>query len=119
MELMFQLNQLIRVRQYQVLIILQIMLEMLMVKFLVNPPNLLLMDEPTTHLDLMSVEALSQALIRYEGTLVFISHDVHFIRALAQKTLYINQGSITPYAGGYDYYLEKSGILDDQNAMDI
>lgn len=90
-----------------------------LVKFLVNPPNLLLMDEPTTHLDLMSVEALSQALKRYEGTLVFISHDVHFIRALAEKTLHINHGTVTPYAGGYDYYLEKSGILDDQNAMDV
>ena len=89
-----------------------------LVKFLVNPPNLLLMDEPTTHLDLMSVEALSQALKNYEGTLVFISHDVHFIRALAEKTLHINQGVVTPYAGGYDYYLEKSGILDDANAMD-
>ena len=89
-----------------------------LVKFLVNPPNLLLMDEPTTHLDLMSVEALSQALKRYEGTLVFISHDVHFIRALAEKTLHINHGTLTPYAGGYDYYLEKSGILDEQNAMD-
>ncbi len=90
-----------------------------LVKFLVNPPNLLLMDEPTTHLDLMSVEALSQALKNYEGTLVFISHDVHFIRALAEKTLHINQGVVTPYAGGYDYYLEKSGIMDDANAMDV
>ncbi|MCH5284224.1 MAG: ABC-F family ATP-binding cassette domain-containing protein [Akkermansiaceae bacterium] len=90
-----------------------------LVKFLVNPPNLLLMDEPTTHLDLMSVEALSQALKRYEGTLVFISHDVHFIRSLAEKTLHINQGVLTPYAGGYDYYLEKSGLLDADNAMDL
>ena len=90
-----------------------------LVKFLVNPPNLLLMDEPTTHLDLMSVEALCQALKNYAGTLVFISHDVHFIRSLAEKTLHINHGTVTPYAGGYDYYLEKSGILDDQNAMDI
>ena len=90
-----------------------------LVKFLVNPPNLLLMDEPTTHLDLMSVEALSQALKNYEGTLVFISHDVHFIRSLAEKTLHINQGTVTPYAGGYDYYLEKSGILDSRDAMDV
>ena len=89
-----------------------------LVKFLVNPPNLLLMDEPTTHLDLMSVEALSQALKRYEGTLVFISHDVHFIRSLAEKTLHINHGTVTPYAGGYDYYLEKSGLLDNPDAMD-
>ena len=89
-----------------------------LVKFLVNPPNLLLMDEPTTHLDLMSVEALSQALKRYEGTLVFISHDVHFIRSLAEKTLHIAHGTVTPYAGGYDYYLEKSGLLDNPDAMD-
>ncbi|MFR4417619.1 MAG: ABC-F family ATP-binding cassette domain-containing protein [Akkermansia sp.] len=81
---------------------------------LVDPPNLLLMDEPTTHLDLLSVEALVQALKHYEGTLVFISHDVHFIRSLAQKTLHVNRGTITAYAGGYDYYLEKSGILDDE-----
>ncbi len=85
-----------------------------LVKFLVDPPNLLLMDEPTTHLDLLSVEALSQALKRYEGTLVFISHDVHFIRSLAEKTLHVAHGTVTPYAGGYDYYLEKSGILDDE-----
>lgn len=88
-----------------------------LVKFLVNPPNLLLMDEPTTHLDLMSVEALSQALKRYEGTLVFISHDVHFIRALAEKTLHISHGTVTPYSGGYDYYLEKSGLLNNPDAL--
>lgn len=85
-----------------------------LVKFLVDPPNLLLMDEPTTHLDLLSVEALVQALKHYEGTLVFISHDVHFIRSLAEKTLHINRGSVTVYSGGYDYYLEKSGLLDDE-----
>lgn len=90
-----------------------------LVKFLVNPPNLLLMDEPTTHLDLMSVEALSQALKRYEGTLVFISHDVHFIRTLAEKTLHIAHGTVTPYCGGYDYYLEKSGLLDNPDALNI
>ncbi|MEG0143264.1 MAG: ABC-F family ATP-binding cassette domain-containing protein [Akkermansia sp.] len=87
-----------------------------LVKFLVDPPNLLLMDEPTTHLDLLSVEALVQALKHYEGTLVFISHDVHFIRSLAEKTVHVNHGTITNYAGGYDYYLEKSGILDDEKA---
>ena len=80
-----------------------------LVKFLVDPPNLLLMDEPTTHLDISSIEGLTQALERYEGTLVFISHDVHFIRSLATKVLHINNGKVTPFAGGYDYYLEKSG----------
>lgn len=67
-----------------------------LVKFLVDPPNLLLMDEPTTHLDLLSVEALVQALKHYEGTLVFISHDVHFIRSLAQKNPACEPGGPSP-----------------------
>ena len=64
-----------------------------LVKFLVDPPNLLLMDEPTTHLDIHTVESLTLALERYEGTLVFISHDVHFIRHLATKVLHVNAGT--------------------------
>jgi len=88
-----------------------------LVKFLVDPPNLLLMDEPTTHLDLLSLEALVNALKAYEGTLVFISHDVHFIRSLAATTLHINQGTVTRYAGGYDYFIEKSGLADDRSAV--
>ncbi len=87
-----------------------------LVKFLVDPPNLLLMDEPTTHLDIHTVESLTLALERYEGTLVFISHDVHFIRKLATKVLHVNAGQITPYMGGYEYFLEKTGALDDARA---
>ena len=87
-----------------------------LVKFLVDPPNLLLMDEPTTHLDIHTVESLTLALERYEGTLVFISHDVHFIRQLATKVLHVNTGQVTPYVGGYDYFLEKTGALDDARA---
>ncbi|MFO1458507.1 MAG: ABC-F family ATP-binding cassette domain-containing protein [Verrucomicrobiota bacterium] len=85
-----------------------------LIKFLVDPPNLLLMDEPTTHLDIHSVESLTLALERYEGTLVFISHDVHFIRKLATKVLHVTGGQVRPYAGGYDYFLEKTGALDDE-----
>lgn len=87
-----------------------------LIKFLVDPPNLLLMDEPTTHLDIHTVESLTLALERYEGTLVFISHDVHFIRHLATKVLHVNAGKITPYVGGYDYFLEKTGGLNDERA---
>ena len=88
-----------------------------LVKFLVDPPNLLLMDEPTTHLDIQSIEGLTQALKLYEGALIFISHDVHFIRTLATKVLHINNGKVTPYVGGYDYYLEKSGIENERAAL--
>jgi ATP-binding cassette subfamily F protein 3 len=87
-----------------------------LVKFLVDPPNLLLMDEPTTHLDIHTVESLTLALERYEGTLVFISHDVHFIRKLATKVLHVNAGQITTYAGGYEYFLEKTNALEDARA---
>jgi ATP-binding cassette subfamily F protein 3 len=87
-----------------------------LIKFLVDPPNLLLMDEPTTHLDIHTVESLTLALEHYEGTLVFISHDVHFIRHLATKVLHVNAGQIMPYEGGYDYYLEKTGAADNERA---
>ena len=87
-----------------------------LVKFLVDPPNLLLMDEPTTHLDIHTVESLTLALERYEGTLVFISHDVHFISQLATKVLHVNAGTVTPYAGGYEYFLEKTGTAEDARA---
>ncbi len=84
-----------------------------LIKFLVDPPNLLLMDEPTTHLDIHTVESLILALGSYEGALVFISHDVHFIRKLATKVLHVKAGTLHPYPGGYDYYLEKSGAAED------
>src|SRR5213595_412828 len=79
-----------------------------LVRLLLDPPNLLLMDEPTTHLDVGSIDALVGALSQYEGTLIFISHDVYFIRAIAKTVLHINAGKLTPYAGDYDYYLDKS-----------
>ena len=86
-------------------------------RILVKPPNLLLMDEPTTHLDIQSIDALVGALKNYEGTLIFISHDVHFIRALAQTVLHVHSGRLTPYAGDYDYYLEKSKSTDARFAL--
>jgi ATP-binding cassette subfamily F protein 3 len=86
-------------------------------RLLVKPPNLLLMDEPTTHLDIQSIDSLVGALKNYEGTLIFISHDVHFIRALASNVLHVHSGRLTPYAGNYDYYLEKSKSGDARAAL--
>ncbi len=88
-----------------------------LVKLLLNPPNFLLLDEPTTHLDMPSIDALIGALKQYEGTLFFVSHDVYFIRAIAKSVLHIHAGTITPYAGDYDYYLEKSGATSAQSAL--
>ncbi|MBP9913538.1 MAG: ABC-F family ATP-binding cassette domain-containing protein, partial [Opitutaceae bacterium] len=86
-------------------------------RLLVKPPNLLLMDEPTTHLDIQSIDALIGALKAYEGTFIFISHDVHFIRALDAHVLHVHSGRLTPYAGNYDYYLEKSKASDARAAL--
>src|SRR5947209_15365623 len=87
-----------------------------LVKLLLDPTNLLLMDEPTTHLDIGSIDALIGALSQYEGTLIFISHDVHFIRAIARTVLHISAGRLTPYAGDYQYYLEKSKTTSAREA---
>ncbi len=86
-------------------------------RLLINPPNLLLMDEPTTHLDIPSIDALVNALKNYEGTLLFISHDVYFIRQLAKNVLHVHSGRLTPYAGDYDYYLEKSKATSARAAL--
>ena len=79
-----------------------------LVKLLLDPPNLLLMDEPTTHLDLASVDSLIEALKQYQGTLVFISHDVHFIRALSTHVVRVEAGTLRHFGGGYQYYLDKT-----------
>ncbi|MDB6168434.1 MAG: yheS [Verrucomicrobia bacterium] len=86
-------------------------------RLLVDPPNLLLMDEPTTHLDIASIDALVHALEQYEGTFIFISHDVYFIRKLARTVLHVHSGRLTPYAGDYDYYLDKSKATNARAAL--
>jgi ATP-binding cassette, subfamily F, member 3 len=94
-----------------------------LVKLLLDPPNLLLMDEPTTHLDIGSIDALIGALKQYHGTLIFISHDVHFIRAIATSVLHISAGpdrtgsKLTKYPGAYDYYLDKSKAVSARIAL--
>ncbi len=88
-----------------------------LVKLLFNPPNFLLMDEPTTHLDMASIEALIGALRQYKGTLMFISHDVYFIRSIATTVLHIHAGQLTPYAGDYQYYLDRTQALSARSAL--
>jgi ATP-binding cassette subfamily F protein 3 len=88
-----------------------------LVKLLLDPPNLLLMDEPTTHLDMSSIDALAYALDQFQGTLIFISHDVYFIRALANHVVHINAGQLRHYPGGYQYYLDKTGAGSERAAL--
>lgn len=80
-----------------------------LVKILIDPPNFLLMDEPTTHLDMPSIEALITALKQFEGTLVFISHDVYFIKQLASQVVHVEGRQLRRFAGDYSYYVEKTG----------
>jgi ATP-binding cassette subfamily F protein 3 len=75
------------------------------------------MDEPSTHLDIPSTDALIAALQAFPGTLIFISHDVYFIRALAKSVLHIDTGRLTLYHGDYEYYLEKSRATDARAAL--
>ncbi|HJV64504.1 MAG TPA: ATP-binding cassette domain-containing protein [Geomonas sp.] len=78
-------------------------------KLLLRPSNLLLMDEPTNHLDLFSKEVLLEALKQFPGTVVFVSHDRHFIDGLATRVVEVGGGKLECYWGDYEYYLEKSG----------
>src|SRR6266496_2304546 len=88
-----------------------------LVKLLLDPPNLILMDEPTTHLDIPSIDALAAALDEYEGTLIFISHDVYFIRALANHVVRVSAGLLTHYPGDYQYYLDKTAAVSERAGL--
>ena len=79
-----------------------------MARIFVRPPNLLILDEPTTHLDLAARELLQAALKNYSGTVVFVSHDIEFVRNVAQTIWEVSPSGVTKYFGNYDYYLEKS-----------
>ncbi|OIO35896.1 MAG: hypothetical protein AUJ74_04510 [Candidatus Omnitrophica bacterium CG1_02_44_16] len=76
-------------------------------KFLINPPNFLLLDEPTTHLDVDAVDALIRAMTEYQGTIVFISHDIHFVRSVANIVYEVKEGHLRKFYGNFDYYIEK------------
>src|SRR5438128_11885709 len=88
-----------------------------LVKLLLDPPNLILMDEPTTHLDIPSIDALAAALDDYKGALIFISHDVYFIRALANHVVRVSAGQLTHYPGDYQYYLDKTAAVSERAGL--
>ena len=80
---------------------------LILAKLLIDPPNFLLLDEPTTHLDVDAVDALVRALKNYEGTIVFISHDIYFVSSVANNVFEVKAGRVRKFPGTFDYYLEK------------
>ena len=78
-----------------------------LVHLLLEPANLLLLDEPTSHLDLSAISVLTQSLRSYAGTLLFASHDEYFIEQLATKVLEVSRDRVRLYHGGWDYYAWK------------
>ncbi|AAL97644.1 TPA: ABC-F family ATP-binding cassette domain-containing protein [Streptococcus pyogenes] len=86
---------------------------LLLAKLSMENNNFLVLDEPTNHLDIDSKEVLENALVDFDGTLLFVSHDRYFINRLATKVLEITENGSTLYLGDYDYYLEKKAELEE------
>jgi ATPase subunit of ABC transporter with duplicated ATPase domains len=82
---------------------------LVMAQMLYDPPNFLVLDEPTNHLDLLTKEMLIKALGEYEGTMLFVSHDRHFLAALSNRVLELTPEGIHQYGGGYTEYVERTG----------
>ena len=78
-------------------------------KLLLQKPNLLLLDEPTNHLDIATKEMLITVLSQYEGTMLFVSHDRHFLAALSNRVLELTPEGIHQYGGGYTEYVARTG----------
>ena len=82
---------------------------LVMAKMLYDPPNFLVLDEPTNHLDMATKEMLITALADYEGTMLFVSHDRHFLAALSNRVLELTPEGIQQYGGGYTEYVTRTG----------
>jgi len=82
---------------------------LVMALMLYDPPNFLVLDEPTNHLDMATKEMLIAALARYEGTMLFVSHDRHFLAALSNRVLELTPEGVHQYGGGYTEYVARTG----------
>lgn len=82
---------------------------LVMARMLYDPPNFLVLDEPTNHLDIATKEMLISALSEYEGTMLFVSHDRHFLAALSNRVLEVTPEGIHDYGGGYTEYVARTG----------
>ena len=82
---------------------------LVMAKMLYDPPNFLVLDEPTNHLDMATKEMLIEALSQYEGTMLFVSHDRHFLAALSNRVLELTAEGVHQYGGGYTEYVASTG----------
>jgi ATPase subunit of ABC transporter with duplicated ATPase domains len=82
---------------------------LVMAQMLYDPPNFLVLDEPTNHLDMTTKEMLITALSQYEGTMLFVSHDRHFLAALSNRVLELTPEGIHQYGGGYTEYVARTG----------
>ncbi len=82
---------------------------LVMAKMLFDPPNFLVLDEPTNHLDMATKDMLVAALSQYEGAMLFVSHDRHFLSALSNRVLELTPDGIHQYGGGYREYVDRTG----------
>jgi ATPase subunit of ABC transporter with duplicated ATPase domains len=82
---------------------------LVMALMLFDPPNLLVLDEPTNHLDMATKEMLVAALAQFEGTMLFVSHDRHFLAALSNRVLELTPGNVNVFGGGYTEYVARTG----------
>jgi ATPase subunit of ABC transporter with duplicated ATPase domains len=82
---------------------------LVMAIMLFDPPNFLVLDEPTNHLDMATKEMLINALSQYEGTMLFVSHDRHFLAALSNRVLELTPEGLHQYGGGYTEYVARTG----------
>lgn len=92
---------------------------LLLAKLSIENNNFLVLDEPTNHLDIDSKEVLEDALINFDGTLLFVSHDRYFINRVATKVLELSETGSTLYLGDYDYYIEKKAELEALRELDV